>query len=77
MLAAEAGQTERTLGTLLRQYREQAVLTRRLAERETSPPLAERLHARADGYEEDAEVIRRLLLRDGATAAANNDSGEC
>jgi two-component system chemotaxis response regulator CheB len=77
MLAAEAEQAERTLGTLLRQYREQALLTRRLAERETSPPLAERLRARANGYEEDAEVIRRLLLRDGATAATNNDSGEC
>jgi two-component system, chemotaxis family, protein-glutamate methylesterase/glutaminase len=69
--AVQAGQgrrTEELLWRLLRNHRERAALADRMAEREQSlrhDDLAGVLRYRARGYEEDAEIIRRLLQNGG------------
>jgi two-component system chemotaxis response regulator CheB len=72
VLAAQAERAEALLYTLLRTHRERAVLTRRIADLERSQSrdhLADEFDRRARDYEEDAEVIRRLLREDSGGSA--------
>jgi two-component system chemotaxis response regulator CheB len=64
MLAAQAEEAEAMLWKLLRARQQRAELARRVAERESGvrPALAEQLRARAREYDEDAELVRRMLL---------------
>jgi two-component system, chemotaxis family, protein-glutamate methylesterase/glutaminase len=60
--------TEELLWTLLRNHRERAALADRMAEKQHSlqhDDLADMLRHRARGYQEDAEIIRRLLQNAG------------
>ena len=71
LLAAQTGEVERLLWSLMRSHEERAVLARRMAgaERErVNGQLAEQLERRAQEYEEDAEVMRRLLKERNANA---------
>jgi hypothetical protein len=64
VLHAQAVQAEEMLWSLMRTHQERAALARRMAERERTnnhEALAEHLLQRADGYDEDAEVVRGLL----------------
>jgi two-component system chemotaxis response regulator CheB len=64
MLEAQANEAETILWTLLRSRQQRAELARRMAEKEHAkrPSLAAQFLARAKEYDEDAEVVRRLLL---------------
>jgi two-component system chemotaxis response regulator CheB len=75
LLHADSERADEVLWSLLRQHRERAALTRRMAERETSPPMAARLRSRAVGYEEDAAVIERLLARARDAPTRDEDAG--
>lgn len=62
--ASQAVHAETLLWNLLRNHRERAALTRRLADREEARAnhvFARELRQRAHGYAEDGEIIRRLL----------------
>ena len=81
---AEAGQadqskrTEELLWSLLRNHRERAALAGRMAEKARSlnhDDTADMLRRRARGYEEDAEIIRRLLHNPGSNEPVG-DQGE-
>ena len=75
MLAAQTEHAEGLLWTLMRTHQERAALARRMAEQERAQnrdDLAQQLQAKAQGYDEDATVIRRLL-RDAPAVA----EGEC
>jgi two-component system chemotaxis response regulator CheB len=64
ILVQQAGHAEEMLFKLLRTHQERAVLARRMADQERTQgrlSLADSLERRATGYDEDAEVIRRLL----------------
>ena len=64
VLHAQAVQVEEMLWSLMRTHQERAALARRMAEQKRTSnheALAKHLLQRADGYEEDAEVVRRLL----------------
>jgi two-component system chemotaxis response regulator CheB len=76
MLAAQASRIEETLWSLLRSHQERAALAGRMADRETSPNLAATLRQKAREYEEDAEVIRRLIAEhsDPTQTAAPEDN---
>jgi two-component system chemotaxis response regulator CheB len=70
MLATQARQAEELLWSLMRAHQERAALARRMAEQERAQnrdDLARQLQGRAEGYDEDAAVIRSLL-RDSAVA---------
>lgn len=77
MLEAQSENIEDMLWDLLRSHRERAVLARRLAERERSNALAAQLKERARGYEEDAEIVERLIESRGklVPAAGEDDAG--
>ncbi len=64
MLEAQAGEAEAILWKLLRARQQRAELARRMAEREHDdrPALAATFRARAKEYDEDAELVRRMLL---------------
>ena len=71
LLAARTSEVERLLWSLMRSHEERAVLARRMAKGEptrVNGELAEQLERRAREYEEDAEVMRRLLKERNATA---------
>jgi len=64
VLHAQTNRAEEMLWTLMRSHQERAALARRMAQQErllSRDALAEDLLERARGYDEDAEVIRRLL----------------
>jgi two-component system chemotaxis response regulator CheB len=63
MLDAQAGEAEAILWKLLRARQQRAELARRMAERESDgrPALAAQFRARAREYDEDAELVRRML----------------
>jgi two-component system, chemotaxis family, protein-glutamate methylesterase/glutaminase len=64
MLAAQATGAEEMLWRLMRMHQERAALARRMATRERvggAVVLAEQLEQRGREYDEDAEVVRRLL----------------
>lgn len=64
MLAAQASKTEEMLWSLMRAHQERAELARRLAVKERAADrveVAELLEQRAQGYDEDAKVVRGLL----------------
>jgi two-component system chemotaxis response regulator CheB len=77
MLEAQSDKIEDTLWDLLRSHRERAVLARRLAAKERSNELATQLNERARGYEEDAEIMERLIKSRGLAVApvADGDAG--
>lgn len=63
MLEAQAEEAEAILWKLLRARQQRAELARRMAEREDEEPaLAARFRARAQEYDEDAELVRRMLM---------------
>jgi len=71
--ADQSTRTEELLWNLLRNHQERAALADRMAEQERSlhhEDAAAMLHHRARGYEEDAEIIRRLLQSAGADEPA-------
>jgi two-component system chemotaxis response regulator CheB len=64
VLAKQAGEVEQMLWSLLRMHQERAELARRMAERERASDrleLVQQFQRRAQEYDEDAEVVRRLL----------------
>lgn len=65
MLEAQSENIERMLWDVMRSHRDRATLARRLAEQERSNELAARLQQRARGYEEDAQIMERLIYRRG------------
>ncbi|HWI25626.1 MAG TPA: chemotaxis protein CheB [Stellaceae bacterium] len=72
MLAAQSDATDALLNRLLRSYRERAELTRRLAVKELArqqSDLARELDSRAQGYDEDAALMERLLAERGDNSA--------
>jgi two-component system chemotaxis response regulator CheB len=81
MLEAQADEAEAILWRLLRARQQRAELARRMAERENDgrPALAAQFRARAEEYDEDAELVRRMLLGGVGhfdEAAAEGQSGE-
>jgi hypothetical protein len=71
MLAAETQQIEGILYGLLRAHHERADMAWRMAERAAGTAEGERLLRRAREYEEDAELVRKLLV-----AQSNSDIPE-
>jgi two-component system, chemotaxis family, protein-glutamate methylesterase/glutaminase len=64
ILDVQSEEVERMLWTMLRTHNERAALARRMAEQERASSrdrLADHLEERARGYDEDAEIVRRLL----------------
>jgi two-component system chemotaxis response regulator CheB len=64
MLQAQTASAEEMLWSLMRVHQERAALARRMAQEERSlarDASAEILQQRARGYDEDAEIVRRLL----------------
>lgn len=75
MLAAQADHIEKMLWDLMRSHRERAELARRMADRERSNQLAVHLKRRAQEYEEDAQIVHKLIQR-GDLTAASDSAGE-
>ncbi len=76
VLQAQAVQAEEMLWSLMRAHQERAALARRMASQErmqSRHALAEQLLQRARGYDEDAEVIRRLLREHMPGVAVEED----
>ena len=72
MVAAQTDATDALLNRLLRSYRERAELTRRLATKELTrqqSDLAREFESRAQGYDEDAALMEKLLSERGDTSA--------
>lgn len=72
MVAAQTDATDALLNRLLRSYRERAELTRRLATKELTrqqSDLARELESRAQGYDEDAALMEKLLSERGDSSA--------
>lgn len=70
VLQGHTTKAEEMLWSLMRAHQERAALARRMARQERSwrrDALAEQMLSRAHGYDEDAEVIRRLLRDHMAT----------
>lgn len=81
MLEAQAEEAEAILWKLLRARQQRAELARRMAERESDrrPALAAQFQERAREYDEDAELVRRMLLGSVGhfdDAGAEGQSGE-
>jgi two-component system chemotaxis response regulator CheB len=75
MLAAQADEVEQLVGGLLRSHEERAALARRMAEQQMEqnrPVLAAELMQRAREYEEDAEMVRRVLLHQRSAGPTGN-----
>ncbi|MBV8394613.1 MAG: chemotaxis protein CheB [Alphaproteobacteria bacterium] len=73
VLAAQGEEVERMLGVLQRSHQERAVLARRMANRERARNrnnLADQLEARAKEYEDDAQLMMRLI-RNGSDAGTD------
>jgi len=82
MLEAQAGEAEAILWKLLRARQQRAELARRVADREIDlrPTLAAHFRSRAKEYDEDAELVRRMLMGraghfDEASLTAETDKG--
>jgi two-component system chemotaxis response regulator CheB len=78
MLDAQTVSAEEMLWSLMRAHQERAALARRMAQQELAQSrvdLAEDLERRAQGYDEDAATIGRLL-KDHAAAVGAPDAGE-
>lgn len=75
MLEAQAENIEAMLWDLLRSHRERAVLAQRLAAKQGSGRLAAQMNERAQGYEEDAELVERLILSRGNAVPASGEVG--
>jgi two-component system chemotaxis response regulator CheB len=77
MLEAQSDNIEDMLWDLLRSHRERAVLARRLAEKERSNHLAAQMNERAQGYEEDAEIVEQLIRSRGVAVpnGGKDDAG--
>jgi two-component system chemotaxis response regulator CheB len=72
MLAAQAEEIDKTLENLLRLRQERAILANRIVEKErlrNNHGLADQLERRARDYEEDARLMRLLLLGDETMAS--------
>lgn len=72
MLSAHSSEVEALLWSLMRSHRERAALARRMAEEERKhnrDKAANVFQARSRDYEEDAELVRRLLVDRGDSAA--------
>ena len=66
------------LWSLMRTHQERAELARRMAAKEAAdrrPELAKQLEQRASEYEEDAEVVRRLIEERGETIEVAGEQG--
>jgi two-component system chemotaxis response regulator CheB len=64
VLASQAEEIDRLLGTLLRSHQERAALARRMAEyerRNDRRKLADHLEARARDYDDDVRIVQELL----------------
>ena len=72
MLAAQADDIEKMLWSVMRSHRERAELARRLAEREGSNRLAAQFRKRVQEYEEDAEIVHKLVQRRNLTAVPDS-----
>lgn len=75
-LHAQSNNAEELLWTLMRSHQERAALARRMAQQErlqSRDALAQDLLQRARDYDEDAEIVRRLL-RDHTGVAETRDS---
>jgi two-component system chemotaxis response regulator CheB len=67
MLVAQDEEIERLMGVLLRSHQERAALAYRMAEHERASDrhaLADHLEARAREYDDDAEIMKRLMRSD-------------
>jgi two-component system, chemotaxis family, protein-glutamate methylesterase/glutaminase len=76
VLQAQSVQAEEMLWSLMRAHQERAALARRMAQQERmlrQDALADQLLQRARGYDEDAEVVRRLLRDHMAATATSED----
>ena len=78
MLEAQTSSAEEMLWSLMRVHRERAALARRMARAERSQSreaAATELQQRARGYDEDADIIRRLLS-DHLATIEGRESGQ-
>jgi two-component system chemotaxis response regulator CheB len=77
MLAMQAERAEELLWSLMRAHQERATLARRMAEQERAQKngnnLAQQLQTKAQGYDEDAAVIRSLLRVDAIAYEEDGD----
>ena len=73
MLEAQSDNIEDMLWDLLRTHRERAVLARKVAQKERSNQLAARMNERASGYEEDAEIVERLIKSRGVAVPSSGE----
>jgi two-component system, chemotaxis family, protein-glutamate methylesterase/glutaminase len=76
VLQAQTVQAEEMLWSLMRAHQERAALARRMAQQkrqQSRGALAEELLQRARGYDEDAEIIRRLLRSHMAATATSEE----
>src|SRR5690606_33896385 len=75
VLEAQDGESEQLLWTLLRSHQERAALARRMADKEQSNhALASGLRARAHEYDEDSELVRKLLKSELSAWSADPSS---
>ncbi len=75
MLAAQTGQIEQTLWSLMRAHRERAALLRRLAAREQAPERAAELRRRAGETERDIALFHRMI-REREIMAPSEEDGD-
>ncbi|TGV81426.1 chemotaxis protein CheB [Mesorhizobium sp. M00.F.Ca.ET.149.01.1.1] len=79
MMEAQALEADEILWSLLRSHQQRAEFTRRMAERERTrgrSTLATRLARRASEYEEDAQVIERILEHRRVQATDDGEASE-
>ena len=77
-LEAKTEEVDRLLNTLLRSYQERAALARRLASKERANrnvELARRFARRAEEYEADVEMVRRLFVNDERSSEMLSSEG--
>jgi two-component system, chemotaxis family, protein-glutamate methylesterase/glutaminase len=78
VLASQGEEIDRLLGTLLRSHQERAALAHRMAERERASEhhaLARHLESRARDYEDDVEIMKKLLRMGGELQEGAEGSG--
>lgn len=76
VLASQAEEIDRLLGTLLRSHQERAALARRMAEHERRNDhhsLADQLEGRASDYEDDVRILQELMLNGEAGSGVTAD----
>lgn len=79
VLASQGEEIDRLLGTLLRSHQERAALAQRMAKHERANErhaLAEHLESRARDYEQDVEIMRKLLRSGEAGSGTTLGRGE-